>query len=101
MNAMREPSGEKRGSPSLSPVVSRRGLPAAPPGAVGNSHNSLDPTFFSIENDVTAAHATRPSGESVGGPTRFTAQSASTSNGAGLRADAVRRAGILESCEVE
>jgi hypothetical protein len=72
-------------------------LPAA--GIDSNFLNSLDPAFLFMENDVTVAHAMRPSGESVGAPMRFTAQSASTSKGADLRADAARRAGILESCE--
>jgi hypothetical protein len=39
------------------------------------------PTLRSIENDVTGAHARRPSGESDGVPIRFTDHSAATSNG--------------------
>jgi hypothetical protein len=39
----------------------------------------------SIENDVTLAHASRPSGAIVGEPMRRTAPSASTSKGFLLR----------------
>src|SRR5690242_7668527 len=85
---MRVPSGDQRGSLSLSPAVSRRGLESTPsfaPKPVGYSHSSVAPTLRSIECDVTLAHATRPSGESVGLPMRRIAHSASTSNGGLLR----------------
>ncbi len=103
VNAIHLPSGDQRGSLSLSPAVSRRGrLMAAVPFAarspsampVGNSHNSVLDSLVSIANDVTGAHATRPSGDNVGSPMRLICQSAATSSGARVRVRPVRRAGM-------
>jgi len=58
-----------------------------------------------VENDVTAAHASRPSGASVGVPMRLIAHSASTSNGVVRRVElrnvVARRIAIGRSCGVE
>src|SRR6476469_6657228 len=94
---MRVPSGDQRGSLSLSPAVSRRGFARACPldrVPVGYSHSSVTPTLRSIENDVTLAHARLPSGASVGAPMRLIAHSASTSSGGLVAVERALRAGM-------
>ena len=66
----------------------RRSLAAIAPSSampVGNNHNSVRLSLVSIVNDVTDAHATRPSGDSVGLPMRLICHSASTSSGGSAR----------------
>src|SRR5207244_5749762 len=102
VNAIHFPSGDQRGSLSLSPAVSLRGFAndGFAPNPVGKSHSSVTPSFLSMSYDVTGAHAYRPSGASVGAPMRLIAHNASTSSGFLLRR-AVRRAGMKKSFRLQ